>query len=271
MKRVLIWLILSFLLITSAFWNNRYEIIFELYHDEEIEVIDERLNNSKKNIWKKYDVKKIDIIIKTFVKNIKNYEDLINKTDKVKEKVNELKDRYKDNLFLNSILDYYISTIDKEILIKIKSDINIFNEFNQTFIEYEKLYLWNPLQHSREWDYSKERVLLEARDEVRYSSIKWINSWILQYYNDNYEYPIWNNFKGLTSPYISEFYTEKLWNIVKNWCKFWFKYEVSKSLDQFRLSSCIEWNSWKFKDWIIEMWNFDKNFKANESFYMSEL
>lgn len=97
-------------------------------------------------------------------------------------------------------------------------------------------------------------------DTVRINDVTAINSAIIQYYQDNAEYPnSQNNLYSNIKPYLSREPKDNLgWEII-NWCKFGYKYEVFDDENNipnqyYLISTCLEdVKSWKYR---FTLWNY---------------
>jgi hypothetical protein len=109
-----------------------------------------------------------------------------------------------------------------------------------------------------------------ARDTKRVSEIKWIQTWIEQYYWDNAEYPDMKDFDNILSYMAKIPYDEYAWKTI-DWCEFGYKYWVTSDENDvknqvYQLSTCMEspnssnlisWDGW-FDNKRFEVWIFSK-------------
>jgi len=159
----------------------------------------------------------------------------------------------------------------------------IFYDNNKQFITitHSWEYATNYINLKNKIDFSKDLPLLwwynnqisNSRDSIRISDLKFIESAVEQYYQDNWEYP-----KKITKDsiwiYISKIPKDPLWNVEINSCKFGYIYEVWEDKNwipnqNYKLSACLE-NTKKAEidGWTdnkrIEFWFLNNSYKNKQ-------
>jgi hypothetical protein len=116
-----------------------------------------------------------------------------------------------------------------------------------------------------------DNQLEKARDSIRKSDLYSIKNLLEIYFSDNWFYPSIDNFNE--DIYIDDIPEDPSKNIEINSCKFGYTYEVDSTLLFYKLSSCLEYNSYTKIDWsidnIIEIWNYEKDYEFNDKIYIN--
>jgi hypothetical protein len=150
------------------------------------------------------------------------------------------KNKYSD------LLDYLEASIWVKLQNNFIQDNNVTNN-TWTLIDNNE----NDLKKSITRDETRKKDLINIRKAIEYS------------YQDSSEYPNKENFHKIINTFMKIIPKDPLWSIIKDWCQFWYFYEVWDDSNwiknqTYKLSACFENESSLTKN---DIWNFSNKYE----------